>query len=167
MTQPPSTAVPVLREHRPPNRLARAFNRVTSPYSGEPGLHRWLYRVSDGRLGHGLIGAPTLLLHTTGRRTGLRRTTPVVYVYDRGRVVIAATNGGKGSPAWFLNLTADPQVEIQLGRQHVSTTARVLDPSDQDHEHFLQRLDAVTHGRLSAYQDRLGRTFPLVVLEPR
>lgn len=167
MTQPSSARPAALQDHRSPNRLARTLNRVTSPYSGGPGFHRWLYRVTDGRLGHGLIGAPTLLLHTTGRRSGLRRTTPVVYIYDRGRAVIAATNGGKGSPAWLQNLLADPHVELQLGRQHMSATARVLEPTDPEHPSLLQRLDAVTHGRISTYQIRSGRRFPLVVLEPR
>lgn len=134
MTQATSTATPpVLREHRPPNRLARTLNRVSSPRSGEPGFHRWLYRVTDGRLGHGLIGAPTLLLHTTGRRSGLRRTTPVVYVHHSGRAVIGATNGGKGTPAWFHNLSADPGVEFQVGRQQLSAIARVLPPSDPEY----------------------------------
>jgi deazaflavin-dependent oxidoreductase (nitroreductase family) len=166
MTQPSATTSCVLREHRPPNRLARTLNRVTSPYSGGPGFHRWLYRMTDGRLGHGLIGAPTLLLHTTGRRSGLRRTTPVVYVYDRGRIAIAATNGGKGNPAWFHNLSADPRVDLQLGRQHVSATAHVLPPSDPDHEALSERLDAVTHGRLSAYRAQSGLPIPLIVLDP-
>lgn len=166
MTQTGSTTPPALYEHRPPNRLARALNRVTSPRSGQPGFHRWLYRVTDGRLGHGLIGAPTLLLHTTGRRSGLRRITPVVYVHDRGSAVIAATNGGEGTPAWFLNLSADPHVELQLGRQHVSATARLIPPSDPDYRSLWQRLDAVTHGRVSAYQADSPREIPLVALEP-
>lgn len=168
MTQlTPTTTPPALREHRRPNGLARALNRLTSPRSGQPGFHRWLYRVTDGRLGHGLIGAPTLLLHTTGRRTGLRRTTPVVYVYDRGTAVIGATNGGQGTPAWFHNLSADPDVEFQLGRQHVRAAARVMAPSDPAYASLWQRLDAATHGRFSAYQAGSGRSIPLVVLEPR
>ena len=167
MTQLTATNTPpALREHRPPNRLARTLNRVTSPRSGQPGFHRWLYRVTDGRLGHGLVGAPTLLLHTTGRRSGLRRTTPVVYVYDQGRAVIGATNGGQGTPAWFHNLSADPSVEFQMGRQHISATARVMPPSDPAYRPLWQRLDAVTHGRFSAYQAASGQEIPLVVLEP-
>lgn len=166
MTQPVSTSPVVLRKHRPPNVLTRALNRVTSPYSGAPPFHRWLYRVSDGRIGHGLIGAPTLLLQSTGRRSGARHTTPVVYVDAGDSAVIGACNGGKGTPAWFYNISADPRVEIQVGRQHLSATARVIGPSDCEYESLWQNLDAVTNGRFTVYQARSGRLIPLVALEP-
>lgn len=74
MTEPGAASL-ALRPHRRPNAAARALNLITSPYSGQPRFHRWLYQASGGRLGHGLIGAPALLLHTTGRRTGTRRST--------------------------------------------------------------------------------------------
>lgn len=166
MTQPISASRRRLHEHRSPNGLARALNRVTSPYSGAFPFHRWLYQASGGRIGHGLIGAPTLLLQTTGRRSGARRTTPVVYVHAGAGAVIGACNGGKGTPAWFYNLSADPRVEVQVGRQRLSATARVISPSDAEYRSLWQQLDAATHGRFTAYQARSGRPIPLVALNP-
>ncbi len=148
--------------------MARTLNRLTSPDNG-PGftlrLHRWLYRATDGRLGHGLIGAPTLLLCTTGRRSGQPRVTPVVYVQAHGQMVIGATNGGKGRPAWFYNLLADPHVEIQIGRQRLGATASVLDPMHPEYKGAWHQLDRVTNGRFTAYRSRSpGRYIPLVFL---
>jgi len=76
-------------------------------------LHRWIYSTTDGRIGPGMIGAWTLLLHTVGRRTSQRRTTALVFAHDGERIILAASNDGKDHPpAWFLNLCATPQVEL-------------------------------------------------------
>lgn len=158
-----------IHPHRAPNSVARALNRITSPGNG-PGFtlkfHLWLYQTTDGRLGHGLIGAPTLLLTTTGRRTGQRRTTAVAYVPDHGCAVIGATNGGKGAPGWFYNLMADPHAHVQIGRQHLGATARPLAPDDAGYQSCWQQLNQVTHGRFAAYEAGLRAAIPLVVLEP-
>lgn len=169
MTAWSSGAAGVLREHRPPTRVARTVNRLTSPDNGPPftlKFHLWLYKATDGRLGHGLIGAPTLLLGTIGRRTGQWRITPVVYVRRQGQAVIGATNGGLGRPGWFHNLLADPYVEIQIGRQRIGATASVLYETDPDYEALWHRLDQATNGRYSAYESRSGKATPLVVLVP-
>lgn len=169
MTTARAGSTGVLRAHRRPNPAARTLNRLTSPDNGPDftlKFHRWLYRKTDGRLGHGLIGAPTLLLSTTGRRSGRRRTTPVVYVRKDGRAVIGATNGGKGNPGWFHNLSADPHVEMQIGRQRLAATASTLSPSHPDYKALWEELDRVTHGRFSAYESRSGEAIPLVVLDP-
>lgn len=169
MTTTGSSPAARLRPHRRPNPAARTLNRLTSP---DPGpaftlkLHRWLYRRTDGRIGHGFIGAPTLLLSTTGRRSGQRRVTPVVYVRHGDGAVIGATNGGQGTPAWFHNLTADPHVEIQIGRQRLAATAGVVDRTHPDYQSLWQELDRATHGRFTAYESRSGAAIPLVVLTP-
>jgi deazaflavin-dependent oxidoreductase (nitroreductase family) len=167
--RPCTDSTDVLRAHRRPNPIARTLNRLTSPDNGPDftlTFHRWLYRKTDGRLGHGLIGAPTLLLSTTGRRSGRRRTTPVVYVRSHGRAVIGATNGGRGNPGWYHNLTAAPRVEMQIGRQRVAATASTMNPSHPDYAALWQELDRVTHGRFAAYESRSGEAIPLVVLDP-
>src|ERR1035441_8339373 len=90
-----------------------------------PRVHRWLYQRTGGRLGHGIIGVPSLLLHTTGRRSGLRRTAALVYGRDGGSYVVAASNyGGDHDPAWLDNLTADPRARLQVARPHTEADAR-------------------------------------------
>ena len=88
--------------------VARTLNGWMGSNSGPrsvPRVHRWLYRHSGGRLGHGIIGLPALLLHTTGRRTGLRRTAALVYARDGDSFVVAASNyGGAHDPAWVGNI---------------------------------------------------------------
>ena len=162
-----TASIPALRR---PNRLARAVNRLSSPATLPDALargHRWLYLRTDGRIGHGLIGAPSLLLHTLGRRSGQRRTTPVVYVPDRDRLVVCASNGGaSGRPAWFHNLLAAPTVELQVGRHRLTAMARVMDDSDPDYSRLWEALNRSTNGRLDVYRERASRPIPLVALTP-
>jgi hypothetical protein len=78
--------------------------------------HAWLYARSVGRLGGSVGGHRVLLLSTTGRRSGRERRTPVQYEQlDNELVVVAAGGGSPSPPAWWLNLEANPKVEIQLG----------------------------------------------------
>src|SRR5690242_7990017 len=98
-------------------------------------LHEELYIRSDGRLGHRMIGVPTLLLRTTGRRSGARRTNGLVYARDGDDYLIVPSNGGADRPpAWLHNLKADPDVEIQIGRRRRRGMARVVEPSDPTYE---------------------------------
>jgi deazaflavin-dependent oxidoreductase (nitroreductase family) len=119
------------RQDKLPPLIPRVLNRWTSPHSAPAAtlrFHRWVYTRSNGRIGPGMIGAWTLLLLTTGRRTGARRTSALVFARDGGRVILAASNDGKDQPpAWFLNLCADPQVELQIGRDHLPGTAAVIE----------------------------------------
>ena len=79
------------------------------------------------------MGAPVLLLTTTGRRTGSRRTTPLLYLEDGPLLVVIASNGGAPfQPAWFLNLEANPQVEVQLGQEHRRLQARRATASERE-----------------------------------
>ena len=89
-------------------------------------LDRWIYRASGGRLSTaGLPIQPTLLLTTTGRRSGRRRTTPVMFLRDGPRFVVSSENFGQERPAaWPLNLAADPRARIQLGSETFPCTAR-------------------------------------------
>ena len=74
-----------------------------------PPLHEQLYKRTDGRLGHRMIGVPTLLLRTTGRRSGATRTNGLVYARDGDDYLVVASNGGADRPpAWLHNLRANP-----------------------------------------------------------
>jgi len=65
------------------------------------------------------------LVTTTGRKTGLPRTVALVHVQKDGEVVVAASNAGHWKPAWFLNIQAEPEVIVEIGRRKLTATARI------------------------------------------
>src|SRR3954470_16637815 len=94
-------------------------------------VHEQIYRRTDGRLGHRMIGVPTLLLRTTGRRSGVTRTNGLVYARDGDSYLVVASNGGADrAPAWLYNLRAKPEVGIQVRRERLTGSARVVESSD-------------------------------------
>jgi len=130
-------------------------------------VHQLLYERSDGRVGHHMLGTPTLLLRTTGRRSGAERTNALVYLADDGSYVVVASKGGDDRPpAWLLNLTANPDVEVQLGRARQRATARVLSKDDPDYERLWRLVNENNSGRYDGYQAKTTRPIPLVVLTP-
>ncbi len=130
-------------------------------------VHQLLYERSDGRVGHHMLGTPTLLLRTTGRRSGSQRTNALVYLADDGSYVVVASKGGDDRPpAWLLNLSADPNVELQLGRVRRNATARVLEKDDPDYERLWRLVNENNGGRYDGYQAKTARPIPLVILTP-
>ena len=131
-------------------------------------FHEALYKGTDGFVGHRMIGVPTLLLRTTGRRSGQTRTNSLVYARDGADYLVVASNGGaERPPAWLFNLTAEPKVEIQVGRKRDPGTARVIASGDPDYERVWQLVNANNHDRFSAYQQKTERPIPVVALTPR
>ena len=151
-----------------PPRLNRALNRWSSPWTAPDrvlAVHRWLYERNDGRVGHGIIGAPALLLYTPGGRTGIRRCTGLAYAVDGGRLIVAASNSGADKPpAWFYNLQANPAVEVQVGRLHLRARAAGVDASHTDYHRIWGSVNGTINGRLDAYQAKTSRPIPLVAL---
>jgi F420H(2)-dependent quinone reductase len=130
-------------------------------------LHQLLYERTDGRMGHRMIGVPTLLLRTTGRRTGAQRTNALVYAKDGDEYVVVASNGGEdNSPGWFFNVSAKPEVEIQVAQTKTTGTARVLESGDQDYERLWRLVNDNNHDRYDAYQSQTTRPIPLIVVSP-
>jgi deazaflavin-dependent oxidoreductase (nitroreductase family) len=130
-------------------------------------LHERLYKATDGRIGHRMVGVPTLLLRTTGRRSGVTRTNALFYVRDGGDYAVVASNGGSDQdPAWLHNLRANPEVGIQIGRERRKASARILGPSDPDYERLWKIVDEENHDRYSAYQEQTSRPIPIVVITP-
>ncbi len=128
-------------------------------------VHESLYKATDGRIGHRMIGVPTLLLRTTGRRSGVTRTNGLVYARDGEDYVVVASKGGADEhPAWLHNLKANPEVEIQIGRQRQRATCRVLDPSDPDYDRLWRIVNENNGDRYTAYQEKTDRPIPLVVI---
>jgi deazaflavin-dependent oxidoreductase (nitroreductase family) len=130
-------------------------------------LHEQLYMRTDGRIGHKMIGVPTLLLRSTGRRSGATRTNALVYARDGADYVLVASNGGADShPAWLHNLRANPDAEIQVGRERRKGTARAVEPSDPGYEHLWKIVNENNHDRYDAYQRQTNRPIPVVVVTP-
>lgn len=130
-------------------------------------VHEKVYIASDGRIGHKVLGVPTLLLHTTGRRSGKQRTNGLVYARDGADYLVVASNGGADrAPAWLHNLKADPSVEIQIGRKRQPATARVVDPYDPDYARLWQIVNENNRDRYTAYQKQTARPIPVIALTP-
>jgi deazaflavin-dependent oxidoreductase (nitroreductase family) len=130
-------------------------------------LHERLYKATDGRIGHRMVGVPTLLLRTAGRRSGVTRTNALVYARDRADYLVVASNGGADKdPAWIFNLRADPEVEIQIGRERHKATSRILGPADPDYGRLWKIADEENRGRYGAYQEQTSRPIPVVVITP-
>lgn len=129
-------------------------------------VHQWLYEQSDGRIGASLGGRPMLLLRTVGRRTGQPRTAALLYVPDGDAYAVIASKGGAPKhPAWFHNLTARPDVEIQVGRERIPVHARVAE--GEERSRLWARADEINQGQYAVYQSRTSRVIPVVVLERR
>jgi deazaflavin-dependent oxidoreductase (nitroreductase family) len=141
----------------------RLLVRSATRYLGA--LHRLLYRASGGRIGGQLWDLPVVLLTTTGRRTGKKRTVPLCSLRDGDDVVVIASYGGRDQPpAWWLNLEANPHAELQTGRTQRAVTARNASPEER------RRLWAEVTTRAPGYleyQRRTTREIPVVILQPR
>ena len=128
--------------------------------------HVVIYRLSGGLIGRRFPGAPPmLLLDHVGAKSGKQRTTPLVYVDDPPNTVIVASKGGHPRhPAWYHNLRAHPDVEIQTGSQRRLVCARVATPEEHAR---LWPLAVARYAGYADYQRRTERVIPLVILEPR
>jgi len=130
-------------------------------------VHEKVYKATDGRIGHRVLGVPCLLLRTTGRRSGATRTNGLVYAADGDDYVVVASKGGDPKPpAWLLNLKADPAVEVQIGRDRQKATARVVEQTDPDFDRLWKLANDNNGDRYSAYQAKTDRLIPIVVITP-
>lgn len=134
-------------------------------------INVWLYRATGGRLGAKWrlgsafpTGAPTCLLTTIGRRSGERRTTPLIYLSDGDRLVLVASQGGMPRhPQWYLNLRAHPGVEVQTGRRVRDLRART---AGEDERKRLWPLLVELYADFAHYQSWTERRIPVVICEP-
>jgi deazaflavin-dependent oxidoreductase (nitroreductase family) len=127
-------------------------------------LHVLLYRASAGRIGGRLKAAPVLLLTTKGRKTGKRRTTPLLYGEDGGRyVVVASVGGAPRHPAWYLNLSGNPEAAIQVGGRKLTVHADTASPEERAR---LWTLMTRLYPGYDDYQAKTSREIPVVVLTP-
>ena len=128
-------------------------------------FNTWLYRRTGGRLGANFVGgAPVCLLTTVGRRSGERRTMPLLFLRDGDDIVVVASKGGfADNPQWYLNLCANPAVEITVGRGQMRMTARTADAAER--AALWPKLVAM-YKSYDTYQARTEREIPVVVCSP-
>ena len=133
--------------------------------------HLRLYRESGGAEGHlfdatiaGVPGlVPCLLLTTTGRRSGEKRTSPLFYgTAGDAYVLIGSKGGAETHPAWYLNLRANPTAEVQVGREQFTVRAR--EATGKEREQLFEQM-AQMAPPYRDYQQKTKRELPVVVLE--
>lgn len=121
------------------------------------------YEATDGEEGHDWQGSRTLILTTTGRKSGSERKTPLIYGEHDGDYLIVASKGGADEPpAWYLNLEADPEAQIQVWGDRFPVKARVADSEEKPE---LWRIMTSTWPAYDEYQEKTARPIPVVVLE--
>ncbi len=131
-------------------------------------VHQAIYDLSGGRVGHGMLGVPCLLLRTTGRRTGRTRTSALVYACDgEDDVVVASLGGSDGPPAWLHNVRAEPAVGVQVGRHRFAAVATVVEWDDDEYPRLWRAVNVVNRDGYDRYQAKTSRPIPLVRLKPR
>jgi deazaflavin-dependent oxidoreductase (nitroreductase family) len=130
------------------------------------GGHTVIYRATRGLVGHRFPGAPPmLLLDHVGARSGIKRTSPLVYGRDGENLVLIASKGGYPKhPAWFHNLLANPDTRVQVGSQVRNVNARVAEGEERER---LWKLMVGVYPGYEGYRRRTERQIPVVVLEPR
>ena len=135
-------------------------------------VHIWVYRRTNGRLGAKLLWFPAALLTTTGRKSGEPRTTPTLYLRDGDRVILPASFGGRAdNPTWYLNLKANPAVEVQIRAERLELSARdatdvgVPPACGGERDRYWPPLIRM-YPPYRGYRDATDRVIPLVVCEP-
>jgi F420H(2)-dependent quinone reductase len=140
-------------------RFERWFTRV----------HPRIYLATRGWIGHRLGWYPSLILETTGRRSGFPRNVVLPYIRQGGAYLVVASNfGGERPPDWLLNLKAHPSVRVQIRRARFDATAEAMFPGDATFEDLWR---AVTRdgrrGPYEKYRELTSRPIPVVRIAPR
>ena len=122
------------------------------------------YLETEGDVGHDWKrGAPTLILTTTGRRSGEERLTPLIYgMAGENPMVVASKGGNPRHPAWYLNLRERPDVDVQIRGDKFRARARDATPEERPE---LWRQMAEIWPDYDRYQQRTDREIPIVILE--
>lgn len=138
----------------PPRWILKAFTRA----------HVFLYRLTGGRLGSSLAGDPICLVTMTGAKSGRRRTIPLMFVPHGDAVLLVASQAGAPShPAWYHNLVAHPQIEVEQGGQKRTLRARIASSEEKKE---LWPVCVAHYAPFEDYQKRTARDIPVFVCEP-
>ena len=124
------------------------------------------FRANEGRVGGNFEGAPLLLLHTTGAKSGQERVHPMMY-QDLGGgpvAVFASKAGAPDNPDWFHNVKANPDVTAEIGSESRSFRARVATGDEREPIWTKQK---ATYPGFADYETKTDREIPVVILDPR
>lgn len=120
------------------------------------------FRANEGQLGGSFSGAPVLLLHTTGAKSGQERVNPMMYLdLDGHRYVFASKAGADTNPDWYHNLVARPEVTVEAGTETYPATAAPVSGEDRDRIYAEQ---ARRYPGFAEYQEKTARVIPVVEL---
>ena len=123
------------------------------------------FRANEGKVGGGFAGAPMLLLHSTGAKSGQKRVNPMVYQADGDRFVVFASKGGADTnPDWFHNLRANPEATVEVGTETIPVEARVAE--GEERERIWAKQKQAMPG-FADYEQRTSRVIPVVILARR
>ena len=121
------------------------------------------FRSNGGKVGGSFKGAPLLLLTTTGAKSGIVRTTPVMYLPDGKRIVIFASKAGAPTnPAWYHNLIANPKATIEVGTETFEVTAVEVQGEERDQLYAKQ---ASLYPGFAEYEAKTTRKIPVIALQ--
>ncbi|MGZ5288862.1 MAG: nitroreductase family deazaflavin-dependent oxidoreductase [Actinomycetota bacterium] len=121
------------------------------------------FRANHGKVGGMFVGAPLLLLTTTGAKTGATRVNPLMYLPDADRLVIFASKGGAPThPDWFHNVKANPSVTVEVGNETYRAVATEVTGDERD---GLFTRQSELYPQFAEYQADNPRLIPVVVLE--
>lgn len=124
-----------------------------------------VYRLSGGRLMNKVGTGPVLLLTSTGRRSGQKRTAPVLYLKDGDQLVVIGSNAGNvRAPAWSHNLKANPEAEVEIGRERRQVRGRVAE--GEERAELWRKVNQMYEG-FDDYDAKTSREISVFVLEPR
>jgi deazaflavin-dependent oxidoreductase (nitroreductase family) len=121
------------------------------------------YEETDGKVGHDWEGTQTLILTTTGRKSGEPRPMALIYgQHGDDYLVVASKGGAPQHPAWYLNLSADPEVDVQVWGDRFKAHARTATPEEKKELWPIMTKEWPSYDE---YQKKTDRDIPLVVLE--
>lgn len=123
------------------------------------------FRENGGKVGGMFEGAPLLLLHHTGAKTGTKRVTPLVYQPVDGKYAIFASKAGAPTnPDWYHNIVANPDVEIEVGTEKFKASAEVLQGDERDAIWTRQK---ELMPNFAEYEEKTDREIPVIMLHPK
>ena len=122
------------------------------------------FRANGGEVGGDFTGAPLLLLHSVGAKSGLERVNPMMYLADGDRyLVFASKSGAPTNPDWYHNLKANPRAVIEVGTQTLQVDAVDLEGAERSRMYDKQ---ADLYSGFATYQENTDRVIPVVALTP-
>jgi deazaflavin-dependent oxidoreductase (nitroreductase family) len=123
------------------------------------------FRANEGRVGGPFEGAPMILIHHVGAKTGTERVTPLVYFPedDGTMIIIASKAGAPENPAWYHNLKAHPKIDVEVGTRTFPVVAEEV--GGDEREQVWQRVITERPG-FAEYQEKTSRTIPVLRLTP-